>query len=195
MSKKHITIPIFIPHMGCPFRCIFCNQRHSSGARSLPGKTEIFNRVRNFIKNIPRTVEHIEIAFFGGSFTGIDPALQEDLLSAANFFLGTGRIKGIRLSTRPDYIDAEKLTLLKKYNVSTIELGVQSFSDSVLEASGRGHSRDDSLRAIEIIKKSGFNCVIQLMPGFPRDSREKSIRSALTASEMKPLIRSRRPIN
>ncbi|MCP4137617.1 MAG: radical SAM protein [bacterium] len=186
MSKKRITIPIFIPHLGCPHQCAFCNQWETSGSRVLPDKKSIDEQVVRYLSQKGADVEHIEIAFFGGSFTGIPIPLQEELLSAAGPYLEKNIIQGIRLSTRPDYINEQALLLLKKYSVTTIELGIQSFFDDVLSASNRGHSARDSHQAPELVKKHGFDVVIQLMPGLPGDSREKSIQSAEIAAEYTP---------
>ena len=132
MAEKHKTIPLFIPHLGCPHDCVFCNQRKISG------KTEFYpEKVREDIEEALATIPNgilPEIAFFGGSFTGIDRDLMVYLLDVAQTFVDSGRVSGIRMSTRPDYIDAEILDILSRYTVCAIELGVQSMDDSVLFA-------------------------------------------------------------
>ncbi len=186
MAKKQVTIPIFIPHQGCPHRCVFCNQWQTTGIKALPDKEYITEKIRSHLSRIAPSVERIEAAFFGGSFTGIPAEYQRELLGAAREFLESGRIHGIRLSTRPDYIDAERLSLLKQFGVDTVELGVQSFSDRVLDAAGRGHDAAAVFRAVALLRERGFRFVIQLMPGLPGDTMEESLRSAETAAGLEP---------
>jgi histone acetyltransferase (RNA polymerase elongator complex component) len=186
MAKEQITIPIFVPHMGCPHRCIFCNQWQATGAQALPSPSQVHERIREYAPLIKKSVRHVELAFFGGSFTAIRKEIQEPLLAAASLNLKAGTIQGIRLSTRPDCISEESLALLKQYRVSTIELGIQSFDDSVLLTANRGHTAADVYTAVSLIKDHGFQSVLQLMPGLPRDTREKSLDSARRAAELKP---------
>lgn len=186
MSKKRITIPIFIPHIGCPHRCIFCNQWRVTGSASQPDKESVINTIEKYLSAVSPSVERVELAFFGGSFTGISPDLQERYLSWIQPYIEKGAIRCIRVSTRPDYICSGSLSLLKKYHVETVELGVQSFDDEVLKASGRGHSSEDSIKAVKLIRESGFRTGIQLLPGLPQDTPEKSIRSAEITVSLKP---------
>ena len=137
-ENRHINIPVFIPHLGCPNQCVFCNQRFISG-------TQEFNisKVRSLIESALSTIGEnttAQIAFFGGSFTGIDLGLMRELLDIAESYIKAGKAESIRLSTRPDYISEEILDILSEYHVTTIELGIQSVSDEVLLSSKRGHS-------------------------------------------------------
>ncbi|MBP7901659.1 MAG: radical SAM protein [Spirochaetes bacterium] len=184
MSKKRITIPFFIPHRGCPHLCIFCDQKIQAGREPLP--EEIIPLIEKYRKTAISSVTNFELAFFGGSFTGIDVNYQRELLSEAKKALDTGLIDGIRVSTRPDAIDSESLSLLQKYSVKTIEIGAQSFSDEVLKASGRGHTASQTIDAAKLIRQSGFDLVIQLLPGLPLDTMNKSIQSAITAAQLNP---------
>lgn len=172
---KHINIPVFIPHMGCPNMCVFCNQRTISG-------TSCFNEdaVDNIILEVLSTVGNIkpEIAFFGGSFTGIDRNLMIRLLDKAQSYVDCGKASGIRMSTRPDYIDEEIISILNKYTVSQIELGIQSMSDKVLTACCRGHSAADSERAVSALTMAGFEVVGQMMVGLPSSDCESEIYTA-----------------
>jgi radical SAM enzyme (TIGR01210 family) len=186
MKRKHVSIPIFIPHLGCPHRCSFCNQWSSSGAEKLPDSDYVKNRINSYLERIDAGSTDIEIAFFGGSFTGIGRDLQEKFLATAEKYLRRGNVCGIRASTRPDYIDPEGIQLLKKYGVSTIELGIQSFSDTVLERSRRGHTAKESVTAVKLLKKEGIDTVLQLMPGLPGDCRDISIESARKAAALTP---------
>lgn len=186
MAKKQVTIPIFVPHEGCPHQCAFCNQFQVSGEKITANQQTVIDEIEKYKKTIPKSVTHIEVAFFGGSFTGINTELQEELLNSVQSYFKSGFLKGIRLSTRPDYINSEKLDLLKKYNVSTIELGVQSFNDNVLKLAKRGHSARDVINAAKLIKNYNFNLIIQLMPGLPGDNFDISIENTHQAVKLKP---------
>ncbi len=173
---RHINIPIFIPHLGCPNQCVFCNQRIISGKIEF----KLFE-VDKIIESSLSTVsdgDEAEIAFFGGSFTGIDRNLMISLLEIAKKYVDKGRVRSVRLSTRPDYIDSEILDILKKYSVSDIEIGFQSTSDSVLDICKRGHTREQSVRAARLIRESGFRLVGQMMLGLPGADEESELETA-----------------
>lgn len=180
------NIPIFVPHLGCPFDCVFCNQKHITGLQT-PTTVEDVKRITDEqLATISKNDSYIEVAFFGGSFTGIEKKLQEDLLAAAFEYVKNGSIDGIRVSTRPDYIDGEILQRLKRYGVTTIELGVQSLDEEVLNASHRGHSREDVENAVELIRQYDFKLGLQMMTGLPCDTKEKSILTAKKIISLKP---------
>lgn len=185
MKKNHITIPFFIPNLGCPNRCVFCDQGASTGVYQIPDRFEIDRRVNEYLKTAGDSTE-IEIGFFGGSFTSIEESIQDGLLEAANDFYIKGLISGIRISTRPDAIDEKILTRLKSYNVSTIEIGAQSFDDDILRLVARGHTADQIRYASELIKGGGFKLVLQVMTGLPGDDYDKSIASAEAAARLIP---------
>ncbi len=174
---RHINIPVFIPHMGCPNDCVFCNQRKISGVEKFD-----IHSVPELLKEAFSTVdsEHdeVEIAFFGGSFTGIDREDMLYLLTLAREYIDRGMTRSIRLSTRPDYIDGEILDILAEYGVTDIELGLQSMSDKVLSASKRGHTAEDGERACKLIKERGFNLVGQMMIGLPESTAELEVMTA-----------------
>ena len=175
--KKHSNIPIFIPELACPHQCIFCDQEKISGTYLIPQPADIKDIVERHLETIPEN-RTINIAFFGGSFTGLSVNLQEQYLKEGFKFVKNGRVSGIRLSTRPDYINEPILELLKKYGVSTIELGAQSTNQKVLGESGRGHTVDDIRDASNLICKYGFKLGLQMMIGLPGDSYERSIQTA-----------------
>ena len=187
--KKHAIIPIFIPHKGCPNDCVFCNQKIIT-ARSTPvSSADIKNIIETYLPTlINRNLETIEVAFFGGSFTGIPIDLQSEYLSVAKEYKELGLINKIHLSTRPDYINKEILDNLAKHSVDTIELGVQSFDDDVLFASKRGHTSSDVYPACQLIKDYGFELGIQLMIGLPNDTKDKAIESARIAASLTPSL-------
>lgn len=163
--KSHVNIPIFIPHLGCPHSCVFCNQRKISGHEKAD-----FSAVEREIENALSTVKDgqtAQIAYFGGSFTGIDRGDMIYLLGVAKKFIDGGRVESVRLSTRPDYIDGEILDILEKYGVRSIELGLQSMNDKVLSLCERGHNAECAERACRMIKSRGFELIGQMMTGLP----------------------------
>lgn len=174
-AKRHVNIPVFIPHLGCPNDCIFCNQRSISGKRSFDA-----DAVKDEISTALATVGgcDAEIAFFGGSFTGIDRGLMIYLLETAEEFVRDGRVSSIRLSTRPDYISPEILDILSRYTVKTVELGIQSMDDKVLAAAKRGHTVYDSENACRLVKQYGFSLIGQMMTGLPCSTPESEIMTA-----------------
>ena len=165
-------IPIFIPHEGCPHSCVFCNQNSISGSsaqRVTPA--EVTATIETWLDRfLSKQAYPVQVAFYGGSFTGLEYQRQQELLGAVTPFLDQGRVHHIRLSTRPDYIDQEKLALLKKYQVDIVELGVQSLDDTILRQAGRGHSKGDVYRAVDLLQKGSFQVGMQLMLGLPGQS-------------------------
>ena len=183
---KHYNIPIFVPHKGCPNDCVFCNQKRITGTLTDVTVQDIYNTIEECLKTLPKNDRIIEVAFFGGSFTGIDFDMQGLFLSTVHKFIQSGMIDGIRLSTRPDYIDEKILEQLKKYGVTTIELGVQSLDEDVLKASNRGHTAIDVYNSVKLINQYDFSLGLQMMTGLPGDSEQKSIETARKIISLKP---------
>lgn len=163
-----------MPHLGCPNDCVFCNQRKITGHEDFSIE-KARKEIGTIVDALDPKNEVAEIAFFGGSFTGIERPLMENLLDMADEFYRAGKVSGIRLSTRPDYINGEILDILSKYPVKTVELGIQSLSGDVLEASKRGHTAEDSIRAMNAVKAANFNLVGQMMVGLPCSTLEKEL--------------------
>ena len=176
MSARASIIPVFVPHLGCPHACVFCNQRRISGAEK-PATAETVREALRRAEAIPCAGPR-ELAFYGGSFTAIPAAQQIELLSAAREALDAGRIQSIRLSTRPDAIDRTILKRLREHGVETVELGAQSMDDEVLRVSGRGHTAGDVFRASAMVKEAGFRLILQMMTGLPGDSPGKCVETA-----------------
>jgi len=175
--KQYCNIPIFIPELACPHRCVFCNQEKISGEHSIPKPADIPAIVEQYLVTLPKSAT-VNIAFFGGSFTGIPLNLQKEYLETVQPYVANKRVAGIRLSTRPDYISSDIVEMLHAYNVTCIELGAQSFDSNVLHLSGRGHSIDDIKQASQIIKNANIELGLQMMIGLPGDSFEKSMQTA-----------------
>ena len=163
---KTSIIPIFIPHIGCPYCCVFCNQWRITGRRGVPDGNAVAQTIKEYVTSAAEE-RHWEVAFYGGSFTAIPMALQEELLAPAYEALQQGCIQAIRCSTRPDCIDEEILSRLKRYGLSTVELGVQSMDDAVLARAKRGHTAQDVVTATALLREHGFTVGHQLMPGLP----------------------------
>lgn len=163
---KHRIIPVFIPHHGCPHRCVFCDQRTITGISRPPGGVEVAALISERLA-APRREGTWEIAFYGGSFTCLPAARQTELLAPAKAALDRGEINAIRLSTRPDAIDRETLDRLAAFGVGTVELGAQSLDDNVLSAAARGHTAAHTAAAVAALRAAGLKCGLQLMPGLP----------------------------
>ena len=183
--KKQYIIPIFVPHLGCPNDCIFCNQKAISGQKKNITKEEAKKIIEDYLKNIKEDAQ-IEIAFYGGSFTAIDEKLQDELLEVAYYFVKNGQVESIRISTRPDCIDKKTLKRLKKYKVKTIELGVQSANNYILERANRGHTFEDVKKASKMIRWNGFKLGHQMMVGLPDSTRIDEINTAKALIKLKP---------
>ena len=186
--KKQYIIPIFVPHLGCPNDCVFCNQKSISGQKSNMTKEKAKKIIDDYLRSIKDEEAEIEIAFFGGSFTAIEKEKQEELLEAAYEFVKNKQIQSIRISTRPDYIDKEKLKLLKKYGVKTIELGVQSTNDYILKKCKRGHTFEDVKKASKLIRMHGFVLGHQMMIGLPESTKIDELNTAKDLAKLKPKI-------
>lgn len=182
---KHSNISIFVPHIGCPHRCSFCDQNTISGAQHAPTGGEVREICEKALREV-KSPENAEIAFFGGSFTAIPKKYMTELLDAASQFVGEGKFRGIRCSTRPDCIDREVLGLLKDYGVTAIELGAQSMSDKVLEANERGHTAQDVADSSCLIREYGFELGLQMMIGLYQSTGEDEWMTAERIIEIHP---------
>ena len=183
--KKHYNIPVFISHFGCPNACVFCNQKKINGRETDVTLEDLENIIEEYLKILPED-SYKEVAFFGGTFTGISMEKQKEYLEGVKKYIDKGLVQGIRLSTRPDYINKEVLDQLKKYHVTTIELGVQSFNENVLKRSARYYPIEMVYKACEMIKSYNIDLGIQLMPGLPGSTFETDFESAKEAVKIGP---------
>lgn len=167
-----MIIPFFIVYQGCPNRCIFCNIHKIAGSDAGMITEENFQEtVNKYLSHKKRKEDHVQIAFYGGNFTGMEKKRQIELLRFAYAFIKKGHVHDVRISTRPDTIDNDSLDILKRFGVSTVEIGAQSMIDEVLTLAGRGHSSSDVINAVNRLKKREFTTGIHLMAGLPGDSR------------------------
>ncbi|MGD9567434.1 MAG: elongator complex protein 3 [Sedimentibacter sp.] len=186
MNRKMKIIPVFVPHIGCPNDCVFCNQKRITGKGTVSANAKY---VKDIVEECIRTIDndtYTELAFFGGSFTAIDIRVQEELLKVGKHYKDLGVVQSMRCSTRPDAISPEILELQKKYGMDIIELGIQSLDDEVLKLSNRGHNRKHSENASKLIKDHGFILGHQIMPGLPGSTMENDMKTCHDSIDMKP---------
>lgn len=182
---RPLVVPFFIPHLGCPHRCVFCDQEKVAGSKGvLPSAGEILERIGEYAQGAPG--RGLEAAFYGGTFTALASSDQQRLLSPLQPLLSCGRLTSVRLSTRPDCVDDATARFLREMGVATVELGVQSMDREVLELSGRGHGAADVERAARALKGAGISVGIQLMPGLPGDTPERSLSSLTRVMALEP---------
>lgn len=184
--KKEYIIPIFVPHLGCKNCCTFCNQRTISGEQKQVTSEDVVKTIEYYLSNFEDNNNYVEVAFFGGSFTAIDVEKQIELLEAVQPYIKDKKVDSIRLSTRPDAIDKDTLKMLKKYKVKTIELGVQSSNNYILERCKRGHTFEDVKKASKLIRLYGLKLGHQVMVGLPESNEKDDIQTAKDSIKLKP---------
>ena len=182
---KHSNLAIFIPHLGCPHRCSFCDQHCISGSTHAPSPEEVAALCREALPAV-KDPANTQIAFFGGSFTALPRAYMLRLLEAVQPFLRTGQAAGIRISTRPDAMDEETAALLHAYGVTAVELGAQSLSDAVLAANRRGHTAREVYRAAACIRAQGMELGLQMMTGLYGSTPETDLATGRECLSMQP---------
>jgi histone acetyltransferase (RNA polymerase elongator complex component) len=173
-KRKHLIVPVFIPYQGCPHKCIYCRQDKITGQPDKKIQSSDIVRLIEQARKSPKfyAAQNREVAFYGGTFTSLGIEYMTGLLNTVSPYIKDNIIDTIRISTRPDEIDDTRLELIKSYGVTTVELGVQSMNNDVLRKSGRGHTSEDTVAAVSLLKKHGFKTGVQLMPGLPGDSGE-----------------------
>ena len=178
VEMKHYNIPIFLPELACPFRCVYCNQFSITGKQKLPDIQDVKSIIDNYLATFKDDNRFVEVAFFGGNFTGLPERMQDDYLEIVQPYLEKGVVDGIRCSTRPDYIDEKRVKVLKDKGMRNIELGAQTTNDMILRKCGRGHSFRDIENASQIIVNEGVTLGLQMMLGLPFDSFEDDMQTA-----------------
>jgi len=175
---RHYNIPVFLPEAACPFRCVYCNQYSIAGQLSVPSPDEVGISIEEHLRSFKERDRYVEVAFFGGNFTGLPVEMQDEYMQVVQPFIKRGEVQGLRCSTRPDYINSERLKVLKEFGMLNIELGAQSTNDAVLRRCGRGHTFEDIKKASELINGAGITLGLQMMLGLPESSPELDIQTA-----------------
>ena len=175
---KHYNIPIFLPELACPYRCVYCNQFSITGLNAFVKPEDVKNIIDSHLSSFKEENRFVEVAFFGGNFTGLPIKMQNDYLEIVQPYLDKNLIHGIRCSTRPDYIDLKRVREIKSYGMRNIELGAQSTNDDVLKHCKRGHTYNDIVEASQIILSEDITLGLQMMIGLPSDSEEKDFQTA-----------------
>jgi histone acetyltransferase (RNA polymerase elongator complex component) len=183
---RHANVALFVPNNGCPHACSFCNQMTITGKNSQPTPEDVRQAAETALESLGPKSRGAEIAFFGGSFTAVERGYMVSLLEAAAPYVRRGDFSGIRISTRPDAVGEEVLSLLKRYGVTTVELGAQSMDDAVLALNGRGHSVRDVVEASGRIRSMGFALGLQMMTGLYGDTAEGALETARRIAELMP---------
>jgi histone acetyltransferase (RNA polymerase elongator complex component) len=188
-KKKHtpFIIPIFLPHSGCPNRCVFCNQTSITGTNpGFPAAENLRLQVTRFLKFNDQRRRHVQVAFYGGNFLGLGKDTIRRLLDESTALVKKGAIQSVRFSTRPDTVNEEALAGIAEYPVSTIEIGVQSMDDQVLMMAQRGHTANDTKNAVALLKSRRYRIGLQLMVGLPGDTEAKALTTARKVVELSP---------
>ncbi len=181
------VVPVFLPHAGCPHRCVFCNQRSTTGQEeSLPSVNAVRRTIREFLAHRKERTRRTEISFYGGNFLGLSPELISLLLATATAFVQSGEADGIRFSTRPDTIDAPRMKLIARFPVTTVELGVQSMNDAVLRQSQRGHTAQAVREAVALLRRRPYALGLQMMVGLPGDAPATALATARQIADLGP---------
>ena len=186
MTGSPLVIPVFIPHSGCPHRCAFCNQNALTGEKSpLPDAGRVTEIIQTYLdRSLPRS--RVEVAFFGGNFLGLPSAQIKNLLESVRPFLTSGAVHGIRFSTRPDTVTETQMKHVSNYPVCLVELGVQSMDDQVLATVHRGHTRNDTCRAMDLLRSLAISAGVQIMAGLPGDTPDGVIQTSQMLAKMQP---------
>lgn len=186
MTGAPLVVPVFLPHAGCPHRCVFCDQYAITRTRaSLPGLEDVAARIRRFL-SLARSRDRVEISFYGGNFLGLAPGICREWLTMAQGFVDTGTVHGIRFSTRPDTVTPETLDWLRPFRVRTVEIGAQSMDDEVLAASRRGHSAADTERAVALLRERGHAVGLQMMVGLPGQTDDGALETGRRLADLGP---------
>ena len=186
-TQKPYVVPVFIPHAGCPHRCIFCDQKRTTGQREpLPTEDQIHGIISRFLGFRQNAERRTEISFYGGNFLGLPAEQVLTLLELGKRYVAAGLVHGLRFSTRPDSINSDTLALISKFPVTTVELGVQSLNNRVLKACRRGHTAQDTHRAVSLLRSESYRLGLQMMIGLPEDTPEWSLATGREIAALGP---------
>ena len=184
--NRPFIVPVFLPHAGCPHQCVFCNQSSITATHSRPASKDARRQIETFLSLRRKKRRYIQIAFFGGNFLGIQTRTIRRLLTVATKFVSAGQANSIRFSTRPDTVNPQRLAAIKAFPITTVELGVQSMDDRVLERSNRGHTAADTVKAVQLLREHAYEVGAQIMVGLPGDNIRRLQDSAREVLRLKP---------
>jgi ELP3 family radical SAM enzyme/protein acetyltransferase len=175
-----------------------------------------FDSRMNMLHNNGHTLDKIEIIVLGGTFSSYPRDYQEefvrDLFYAANTYThqeshtarrepkgiqyekaknetAHKKIIGISLETRPDHINKYELRRFRRLGCTRIQIGVQHTDNYLLEIINRGHTVEQSIHAIQLIKQAGFKLDVHIMPDLPGatpNGDKEMIRTVLTDERFVP---------
>lgn len=186
-SPKRLIIPFFVSHQGCPQQCVFCNQKViSDQSEGLPSVAQIRTRIALFLRTFGDRPRRREVAFYGGSFTALPLVDQSVLLGGIQPFIKEEMIDAIRVSTRPDAIDTNRLGFLRDFKVETVEVGAQSMVDEILQNCQRGHTSRDVIQSVQLAKSMGFETGIQIMLGLPGEDKDLFLKTVRQVIDLAP---------
>lgn len=185
-GQKTFIVPVFIPHKGCPHRCIFCNQTTITGTVNPSLTPDYLHRTITEFLKFNHNSDRVQISFYGGTFLGLDAKTIKMCLSEASDYIERKEVHSIRFSTRPDSVTKETLALIKAFPVETIELGTQSMNNRVLQQAERGHTAEDTVKAVGLLKTHGYETGLQLMPGLPFDTEETILDTTAEVIRLQP---------
>ncbi|MGD9235422.1 MAG: radical SAM protein [Desulfobacterales bacterium] len=184
--NRPFIIPVFLPHAGCPHRCVFCNQSTITATHSRPASNDVRRQIETFLGFRHKKGRYTQVAFFGGNFLGIQTRTIRRLLTVATEYVTAGQADSIRFSTRPDTVNPQRLAAIKAFPITTVELGVQSMDDRVLERSNRGHTAADTVKAVQLLREHKYEVGVQMMVGLPGDDVQRLRASARRIARLKP---------
>jgi histone acetyltransferase (RNA polymerase elongator complex component) len=169
-KEKPLIIPIFIVNEGCANICAFCNQKNITGTKGV--KVQEIDSIVGEYLGFSKKREKVELSFYGGSFTALPTERMNAFVEKGKALVEKGVVNSLRCSTRPDAIDEKIAKHLKENHFETVELGVQTMSDKLLNKMKRGHTAATVYNAVETLKKYKIKTVVQLMSGYPYENKE-----------------------
>ena len=156
-----MIVPIFLPHLGCLERCIYCNQGHITGSQGI----DVDGIVK---KSLCSAKDKVEIGLYGGNIFNVEPAELKRLFECFNSHME--KVSNFRISTKPVPLRNETIEILKVNKVTVIELGIPVFNDAILEKLNRKHTVEDFYKAYCLLKEEGFRVALQVMVGLPDET-------------------------
>jgi histone acetyltransferase (RNA polymerase elongator complex component) len=172
-----MIVPIFLPHLGCSDRCIYCDQGCITDVHS----DDLSSLIKKSLENVKG---NYEVGLFGGNIFNIEPSVLKMLFKYFDDF--SERISNFRISTKPIPLNEETIRILKENRVTVVELGMPVFNDDILKKLHRGHTIEDLYRAFYLLKDRGFHVAIQVMVGLPDEMKNDVKETAMQIIRLSP---------